>query len=103
MDAVIVWSLSYLLGSIPIGVILARTQHINIREHGSGNIGATNVARTLGKKLGVLTLLGDTLKGLAAVVLAAAVLGGPLQIAAAGLMAYLGHMFSVYLKFKGGN
>jgi len=102
MDAFIVWSLSYLLGSVPIGVILARTQQINIREHGSGNIGATNVARTLGKKLGVLTLLGDTLKGLAAVVLAAAVLGGHLQIAVAGLMAYLGHLFSVFLKFKGG-
>ena len=54
---------SYLIGSIPFGVVMARVQNLNIREHGSGNIGATNVARVMGKKAGLLTLLGDVLKG----------------------------------------
>lgn len=94
--------ISYLLGSIPFGVVLARLRKTNIREHGSGNIGATNVARVLGKKLGALTLFGDALKGVAAVGLAALVLGEPVGIALAGLMAFLGHLYSVFLKFKGG-
>ena len=49
---------SYLIGSIPFGVVMARVQNLNIREHGSGNIGATNVARVMGKKAGLLTLFG---------------------------------------------
>lgn len=53
-----IWGLAYLLGSIPFGVLIARIQKINIRQHGSGNIGATNVARTLGKKAGLITLGG---------------------------------------------
>jgi len=65
-----IWFFAYVLGSIPFGVLLARTQNIDLREHGSKNIGATNVARILGKKAGALTLLGDTLKGLLGVAMA---------------------------------
>lgn len=97
-----IWIFSYLLGSIPCGVLLARTRNINIREHGSGNIGATNVARTLGKTLGLLTLLGDLLKGLGAVALASALLPQVWEVSVAGLAVYLGHLFSIFLKFKGG-
>lgn len=93
---------AYLLGSIPFGVIVARVNKVDLRQHGSGNIGATNVARTLGKKLGVLTLIGDALKGVVAVALADFLLSNPVHIASAGLFAFLGHLFPVFLKFRGG-
>ncbi len=102
MKTALTWILAYALGSIPFGVLYARTQNLDPREHGSGNIGATNVARSLGRKAGALTLLGDTLKGWLAVALAAWTLGTPAAIAGAGLMAFLGHLFSVFLRFKGG-
>lgn len=93
---------SYLIGSIPFGVVLARAQNLNIREHGSGNIGATNVARVMGKKAGLLTLLGDVLKGAIVVFAAGSLYDKPKLIALAGLMVFLGHLFSIFLKFKGG-
>ncbi|MFQ5451925.1 MAG: glycerol-3-phosphate 1-O-acyltransferase PlsY [Nitrospinaceae bacterium] len=102
METIVLWTGAYLLGSIPFGVLLARMRNVDLREHGSGNIGATNVARVLGKKAGILTLLGDLLKGLAAVWGADQFLQTPLGIAAAGLMAFLGHVYSVFLGFKGG-
>ncbi len=102
METVLTWILAYVLGSIPFGVLYARTQNLDLREHGSRNIGATNVARSLGKKAGALTLLGDALKGWLAVALAAWTLGTPTAVAGAGLMAFLGHLFSVFLRFKGG-
>jgi acyl phosphate:glycerol-3-phosphate acyltransferase len=93
---------SYLLGSVPTGLLLARALGVNIRETGSGNIGATNVYRTLGRKIGILTLIGDCLKGLIPV-LVAKWLGLPdLWIAAVGLAAFLGHVYTVFLGFKGG-
>lgn len=97
-----IWVIAYILGSIPFGVLFARAQSVDLREHGSGNIGATNVARILGKKTGILTLLGDAFKGWLAVALASWTLGDPGAIAGAGLMAFLGHLFSMFLKFKGG-
>ena len=97
-----IWIIAYILGSIPFGVLFARTQRIDPREYGSGNIGATNVARVLGKKLGALTLLGDTIKGWLAVSLASWVLNDSIEIAVAALMVFFGHLFSVFLKFKGG-
>ena len=97
-----IWFFAYVLGSIPFGVLLARTQNIDLREHGSKNIGATNVARILGKKAGALTLLGDTLKGLLGEAMASWVSDDPFTIAGAGIMVFLGHLFSVFLKFKGG-
>jgi acyl phosphate:glycerol-3-phosphate acyltransferase len=94
--------IGYLFGSIPFGVILTRlagTQ--DLRSIGSGSIGATNVLRTGRKGLAVGTLLGDALKGTAAVVLCG-YLGGPNAAMLAGLGAFLGHLFPVWLKFRGG-
>ena len=91
----------YLLGSIPFGLLLTRAAGLgDVRKIGSGNIGATNVLRTGNKKLAALTLLLDALKGTAAVLLAG--IYGPDQALAAGLGAFLGHLFPVWLGFKGG-
>jgi acyl phosphate:glycerol-3-phosphate acyltransferase len=95
-------AIGYLFGSIPFGLILTRlagTQ--DLRTIGSGNIGATNVLRTGRKELAAATLLGDALKGTAAVVLCG-YLGGPNAAMLAGLGAFLGHLFPVWLKFRGG-
>jgi glycerol-3-phosphate acyltransferase PlsY len=97
-----IWVITYLMGSIPFGILFARAQNINLQEHGSRNIGATNVARILGKKAGIFTLLGDTFKGWLAILLAYMVLIDPYAIAVAGISAFLGHLFSVFIKFKGG-
>jgi len=90
------------LGSLPTGVLIARVQKVNLREHGSGNIGATNAARVLGKKAGILTLLGDFSKGLLTVYIADVLFNDANVTALAGLFAFSGHLFSVFLKFKGG-
>ena len=93
---------SYLLGSIPTGLLLGKALGVDIRSIGSGNIGATNVYRALGRRVGVITLLGDCLKGLVPV-LAARWLGlSDIWMAAAGLAAFLGHVYTVFLCFKGG-
>jgi glycerol-3-phosphate acyltransferase PlsY len=93
---------SYLLGSIPTGLLVARARGVDIRAVGSGNIGATNVSRTLGKKLGALVLFLDALKGLIPV-LVARWLHFPDELAAAvGLAAIVGHVFPVWLRFRGG-
>jgi glycerol-3-phosphate acyltransferase PlsY len=95
--------LAYLLGSFSFGLLLAHLHGgIDPRQSGSGNIGATNVARTLGKKAGVLTLLGDCGKGMVAVVLAQWWGSSLLISAAAALGAVLGHLFPVYYGFRGG-
>jgi acyl phosphate:glycerol-3-phosphate acyltransferase len=93
--------IGYLLGSIPFGIVLTKlTGGPDLRSIGSGNIGATNVLRTGNKKLAAMTLIGDALKGTAAVLIgwywgtAAAML--------AGIFAFVGHLFPVWLKFKGG-
>lgn len=94
-------ALGYLLGSIPFGLILTKLAGTeDLRSIGSGNIGATNVLRTGRKGLAAATLLGDALKGTAAVLLAAA--WGPTAAVAAGAGAVLGHNFPVWLRFKGG-
>ncbi len=93
----------YLLGSIPFGMILTRlTGGPDLRSIGSGNIGATNVLRTGNKKLAALTLLGDMLKGTAAVLLATTLFGAREAGLVAGFGAFLGHLFPVWLRFKGG-
>jgi glycerol-3-phosphate acyltransferase PlsY len=94
--------IGYLLGSIPFGLLLTKfagTQ--DLRSIGSGNIGATNVLRTGHKGLAAATLLCDMLKGTLAVVLAGTY-GGPEAAMLAGLAAFLGHLFPVWLNFKGG-
>ncbi len=102
MTTIFLGLLAYVIGSVPCGVLVAKTKNINIREHGSGNIGATNIARTLGKKEGIITLLGDSLKGVLALWLCSFFLGDPSKLAVIGFMAFLGHLFSVFLKFRGG-
>ena len=92
----------YLLGSIPFGLILGKLAGLgDVREVGSGNIGATNVLRAGGKKLAALTLLLDAGKGTAAVLIAARFGGEPAALAA-GLGAFLGHLYPVWLGFRGG-
>jgi len=93
---------AYLLGSIPTGLLLARAAGVDIRTTGSGNIGATNVYRTLGRSVGILTLLGDCLKGLIPVLVARHLEMGDALIAAAGTAAFLGHVYTIFLGFKGG-
>jgi glycerol-3-phosphate acyltransferase PlsY len=103
MPALVVMALAlgYLLGSIPFGLLLTRAAGLgDIRSIGSGNIGATNVLRTGRKGLAAATLLLDALKGLIAVLLAR--IFGPEAALAAGAGAVLGHMFPVWLSFKGG-
>ncbi|MGZ2256709.1 glycerol-3-phosphate 1-O-acyltransferase PlsY [Roseobacter sp. A03A-229] len=97
------WALlGYLLGSIPFGMVLARIMGLgNLRDIGSGNIGATNVLRTGSKTAAALTLLLDGGKGVIAVLLARA-FGGEDTAQIAGLMAMLGHCYPVWLRFKGG-
>ncbi len=94
---------SYFIGAIPTGVILATAcSGRDIRREGSGNIGATNVARVLGKKLGVLTLVGDLLKGFVPVCIGSYLFSSVQVVCFMGLAAFLGHLFPVYLRFKGG-
>jgi glycerol-3-phosphate acyltransferase PlsY len=91
----------YLLGSIPFGLVLAKLAGLgDLRQIGSGNIGATNVLRAGGKGVAALTLILDAAKGTAAVLLAARF--GEAAALAAGLGAFLGHVFPVWLRFKGG-
>lgn len=103
MRWIIVIAVAYLLGSIPWGIILGKkTKGIDIRNFGSGNIGATNAYRTLGKLPGILVFLGDVLKGVLAVIIARYIIDSSLSLALAGIMAVLGHNYPVFLKFKGG-
>lgn len=101
---------AYLLGSIPFGLIVSKSQGIDIREHGSKNIGATNVWRVMGKKWGLLTFACDVGKGLCAVLIGkwlavrwgSGVLGMDYAGIAAAMGCILGHNFPVWLGFKGG-
>jgi glycerol-3-phosphate acyltransferase PlsY len=93
---------AYLLGSVPTGLLLGKAYGIDVRKEGSGNIGATNLYRTVGRKVGVMTLAGDCLKGMLPV-LAVKFSSLPPEYAAwAGLAAFCGHVFSVFLRFRGG-
>jgi len=95
--------LAYLLGSLSFGLLIARVYGgADLRRSGSGNIGATNVARLLGKTAGILTLFGDVAKGLVAVLLAQAWGHASMLPAVAALAAVLGDMFPLYYGFRGG-
>lgn len=93
---------SFIIGSIPIGLLIAKSKGIDLRKVGSGNIGATNVMRAVGKEAALLTLLGDIGKGIIPIVIVRLVSPGFLYEAAAGFSAIMGHNFSIFLKFKGG-
>jgi glycerol-3-phosphate acyltransferase PlsY len=92
---------SYAIGSIDFGVIVPRLSGIDIYAHGSGNPGASNVMRTLGKKAGAAVMVGDALKGLAAAALGALAVGGSVGYWSA-LAAVCGHVFPVWHRFRGG-
>ena len=115
MKSLLVIGIAYLLGSIPFGYLIVRaTQGADVRETGSGGTGATNVSRRAGKVAGVVTLILDALKGASAVMMAKLFLGlaitsnlrseGETQwlLAAAGIAAIVGHIFPIWLSFRGG-
>ena len=110
---IILLIISYLIGSIPCGYLLGKSVGIDIRKEGSGNIGSTNATRTLGKKLGFLAWLGDVLKGMLIILIVYLleattswtnpfVINGDSLYILYGMAAVIGHVFPIYLKFKGG-
>jgi glycerol-3-phosphate acyltransferase PlsY len=102
LTEIVLIAASYLLGSVPTGLLIGKAMGVDIRNSGSGNIGATNVYRTVGRAVGIATLAGDCLKGLIPV-LVAGWLGLPdIWVALAGIAAFFGHIFSIFLGFKGG-
>lgn len=102
MFLIVAFLIGYLLGSIPFGLLLTRSAGTqDLRSIGSGSIGTTNVLRTGRKDLAAATLIGDMLKGTIAVILAG-YFGGPDAAMLAALGAFLGHLFPVWLKFRGG-
>ena len=106
LTAILLILTAYLVGAIPFGLVLTFRSGVDIRNQGSRNIGATNVARLLGKKMGILTLACDVLKGYLPMYIAGLVMQGEanasLVVALSGAASVLGHMFPVYLGFKGG-
>jgi len=94
--------LAYLLGSIPVGVVLSKLKGQDPRKAGSGNIGATNVMRTVGKGLGILTLVGDIVKGFLPAWFCIHYDQPAIIVAACGLAAFAGHVWPIYLGFRGG-
>jgi glycerol-3-phosphate acyltransferase PlsY len=94
--------LAYLLGSIPTGYLLGLLAGVDVRENGSGNIGATNVARLLGRGHGIATLIADTLKGSIPVYVALKLGLASTVIAGVASAAFLGHLYPVFLRFGGG-
>jgi len=95
---------AYLIGAVPVGLVIARAFGVgDVRRHGSGAIGATNVLRTAGALPAVLTLLGDVVKGVCAVLVGAAIAGGGARGAGlAAVAAVVGNCWPVFLKFRGG-
>jgi len=108
MEFVILIICAYLLGSIPFGLIIARAHGKDLRSIGSGNIGATNLSRALGRKWAYFCFLLDVAKGLIPTLVAAGFISSPPSVAelslalAAGCAAVLGHIFPIYIKFRGG-
>jgi acyl phosphate:glycerol-3-phosphate acyltransferase len=103
MVTVLLIAVGYGLGSIPTGLLIARWQKgVDIRQHGSGNIGMTNVLRAVGKGAAALTLLGDLAKGLLPVLLARAWVTSPWAIGLVALAAVVGHLYPLFAGFHGG-
>lgn len=102
MDILLLVVFAYLLGSVPIGFLLGSLSGLDIRRAGSGNIGATNVARVVGKRQGLVTLLGDAAKGFIPAFLSLQ-LGYTLPVTGlVALAAFVGHLYPVFLRFRGG-
>jgi glycerol-3-phosphate acyltransferase PlsY len=101
-SALVMVAAAYLLGSIPFGAVLARIKGVDLRKVGSGNIGATNVARAMGKGWAIAVLLADAAKGFVPVWLGIRWQLPALAVAGAGLGAIVGHMFTLFLRGRGG-
>lgn len=93
---------AFIMGSIPVGLIIAKIKGVDLRKVGSGNIGATNVLRAMGKGPAIITLLGDMFKGFIPVYLSTYLLDDTFIRGITGLFAILGHDFSLFLRFRGG-
>jgi glycerol-3-phosphate acyltransferase PlsY len=103
MDALVPVLLGYGLGSLPLGFLVAnQLRGIDLRHVGSGNVGAANVYRTAGARLAILVVLVDVAKGAGSVLLAGRLTSGGIEPVAAGLAAIVGHIFPVWLRFRGG-
>ncbi|MFC4387554.1 glycerol-3-phosphate 1-O-acyltransferase PlsY [Gracilibacillus marinus] len=103
MEYIIFCIIAYLLGSIPTGLIVGKIGYkTDIREHGSGNLGATNTFRVLGMKAGIIVTIGDILKGTIAVVLPILFQAETVYPLIVGIFAVIGHVYPIFAKFKGG-
>ena len=102
MEHIVAVALAYLVGSIPFAFLLSRRRGVDLREVGSGNIGASNVLRSSGVRAAVFALLLDALKGVLAVIVAQRVSGGAATPMAAGIASVVGHIYPVWLRFRGG-
>ena len=102
MNAVLAIALAYLVGSIPFAFLLSRQYGVDLRQAGSGNIGATNVLRTTGVRAAVLALVLDGVKGTVAVLVAQGLSAGLVAPVAAGFASVVGHVYPVWLRFRGG-
>ncbi len=102
MEIIALIVFAYLLGSIPTGYILGKIAGVDVRQVGSGNVGATNVARAVGKWQGVLTLLADAMKGMLPAAIGLAMMLPSAAIAALSAAAFLGHLYPIFLNFRGG-
>jgi glycerol-3-phosphate acyltransferase PlsY len=102
MEAYWLVLIAYLLGAVPTGYILGSLAGVDVRKAGSGNVGATNVARVVGKRHGIFTLIADVAKGFVPVFIALYLNFSALATASVGIAAFLGHLYPVFLRFKGG-
>ena len=102
MEEIVAVAVGYLVGSIPFAFLLARRRGVDLRSVGSGNVGAANVLRTSGVTAGLVAMLLDGLKGALAVLAAERLTVGPATPVAAGLASMIGHIYPVWLRFRGG-
>jgi glycerol-3-phosphate acyltransferase PlsY len=102
MELVTVIALAYLVGSVPFAFLLSRQRGIDLRQVGSGNIGASNVLRTSGVRIALIAMGLDAVKGVVAVVVAERLASGAGAVMAAGLASVFGHIYPVWLRFRGG-
>ena len=93
---------SYLIGSVPTGYLLGKLRGVDVRTIGSGNVGATNVARAVGKSQGIITLIADAAKGYLPVFMALQLGQGSLTVGLTAIAAFLGHLYPLFLNFQGG-
>src|SRR5512132_2012641 len=102
MEVYLLVLFAYLLGSVPTCYILGSVVGVDVRKAGSGNVGATNVARVVGKRQGILTLVADIVKGSVPVIVALNISLTPTATSFVGIAAFLGHLYPVFLRFQGG-